>query len=131
MEVDRIYNEDCLVGLNRLPDGVIDMVLTDLPFGTTSNHWDKRLPLDQLWIQYKRVCKPTAAIVMFSQLPFAVDLINANRKWFRYEWIWEKTLAVGFYNCNKMPLRAHENILVFYKHLPKYNPQWRRQAVCA
>ena len=80
--------------------------------------------MDLMWSEFKRVTKENAAIVIFSQLPFAVDVINANRKMFRYEWIWHKTMPVGFLNANKMPLRAHENILVFYRKLPTYNPQW-------
>ena len=80
--------------------------------------------MSEMWEEFKRVTKHNAAIVIFSQLPFAVDVINANRKMFRYEWIWHKTNPVGFLNANKMPLRAHENILVFYRKLPTYNPQY-------
>ena len=123
MEINKIYNEDCLEGMKKIPDGAIDMVLCDPPFGTTNNYWDKRIPFEPLWEQYKRITKKNAAIVLFSQMPFGSDLIQSNRKMFRYEWIWEKYLAAGFLNSRKMPLRAHENILVFYQKLPTYNPQ--------
>lgn len=118
-----LYKGDCMEKLKMLPDGSVDMVLCDLPYGTTDNAWDKVIPLPGLWSEYKRVCKENAAILLFSQLPFSCDLINANRAMFRYEWIWHKTMAVGFLNAKKMPLRAHENILVFYRKLPTYNPQ--------
>lgn len=119
----QLFNADCMEKLKEIPDGTVDMILCDLPYGTTDNVWDKVLPLPELWAQYKRVTKENAAIVLFSQLPFSCDLINANRSMFRYEWIWHKTMAVGFLNAKKMPLRSHENILVFYRKLPVYNPQ--------
>lgn len=102
----------------------IDMILTDPPFGTTPNSWDQVIPFHELWDEYKRIIKPSGAIVLFSQLPFASDLIQSNKSWFRYEWIWKKTLPVGFLNAHKMPMRTHENILVFYDSLPTYNPQF-------
>lgn len=120
-----IYNEDCLTGMKRISDGTVDAIICDPPFGhSTDCDWDVRLPMEEMWAEFNRVTKHNAAIVLFSQLPFAVDLINANRKMFRYEWCWEKSHACGFFNANKMPLRAHENILVFYRRLPTYNPQW-------
>ena len=91
--------------------------------GTTNNYWDKRIPFEPLWAEYKRITKANAAILLFSQMPFGAELIMSNRKMYRYEWIWEKYLATGFLNSHKMPLRAHENILVFYRKLPRYNPQ--------
>ena len=115
---------DCLELLKDVPDGSVDMILTDLPYGLTQAPFDKRIPFEPMWEQFKRVTKRNAAIVLFSQLPFACDLINANRKFFRYEWIWEKSLGVGYLNAKKMPLRCHENILVFYQALPTYNPQF-------
>ena len=124
MKLDRIYHEDCLDGMKRIPDGSVDMILTDPPYGTTNNQWDRRLPFEPLWAQYLRICKENAAIVLFGQNPFAAELIMSQPKLFRYEWIWEKPIAVGFFNANKMPLRAHEMILVFYRRLPTYNPQW-------
>ena len=100
------------------------MILADPPYGTTSrNKWDTVIPFGPMWEQLNRVIKDNGAIVLFSQLPFSCELIQSNRKYFRYEWVWEKTNAAGFLNANRMPLRAHENILVFYKRLPIYNPQ--------
>lgn len=118
-----LYQGDCLDEMDKVADHTVDMILTDLPYGTTKNVWDVPIPLDQLWEQYKRVLKPGGVALLFAQMPFGADLINSNRKWFRYEWIWYKTMAVGFLNANRMPLRSHENILVFYEKLPKYHPQ--------
>ena len=115
---------DCLEIMKDIPDGSVDMILADPPYGTTSrNKWDVVIPIEPMWEHLNRVIKDNGAIVLFSQLPFSCDLIQSNRKYFRYEWIWEKTNAVGFLNANRMPLREHENILVFYKRLPIYNPQ--------
>lgn len=122
MYINKIFNEDCLIGMNRIPNGAIDLVICDLPYGTTDLEWDTVIPFDSLWKQYKRVCNPNAAILLFSAQPFTTDLINSNRKMFRYEIIWEKTLAVGFLNAKKIPLKAHENICVFYSKMPTYNP---------
>ena len=121
-----IYNEDCLEGMKRIPDGSVDFICTDLPYGITAAPFDKRIPFEPMWEQFKRVTKHNAAIALFSQMPFGAELIMSNRKMFRYEWIWEKRIAVGFYNANKMPLRAHENILIFYQQLPTYNPQFAK-----
>ena len=121
-----IYNEDCLEAMKKIPDGSVDLVLTDLPYGTTDVPQDKRLPLEPMWEQFLRVTKTNATILLFSQMPFGSDLIQSQRKLFRYEWIWEKSLGVGFLNAKKMPLRCHENILVFYRRLPTYNPQFTK-----
>ena len=123
MDVDVIYNADCMEGLKDIPDKAIDMILCDLPYGTTNNQWDSIIPIEPLWEQYNRIIKDNGAIVLTAQMPFSVDLINGNRKNFRYEWIWQKTLPVGFLNSRKMPLRSHEQVLVFYKELPTYNAQ--------
>lgn len=120
----KLLHGDCLELMKDISDKSIDMILCDLPYGTTNNFWDKALDLDKLWGEYKRIIKSGGAIVLFSQLPFTADLINANRKQFRYEWIWEKDNASGFLNANKMPLKKHENILIFYDRLPTYNPQF-------
>lgn len=126
IELDHIYNEDCLQGMKRIPDGSVDCIICDLPFGTTKNHWDSVIPLDELWKHYKRVIKKNGAIVLFSQQPFTSLLLMSNIEWFRYEWIWEKAQGTGFLNAKKMPMKAHENILVFYEKLPTYNPQmWK------
>lgn len=119
-----IYNEDCLEGMKRIADGTVDCILTDLPYGITDCAFDVRIPFAPMWEQFKRVTKRNAAIVLFSQMPFGAELIMSNRKMFRYEIIWEKSLGVGFLNAKKMPLRCHENILVFYQQLPTYNPQF-------
>ena len=119
----KIFNEDCLEGMKRIESGAIDLILTDLPYGVTNAPFDVRIPFEPMWEQFKRVTKRNAAIVLFSQMPFGSDLIQSNKKMFRYEWIWEKSLGVGFLNAKKMPLRCHENILVFYHQLPTYNPQ--------
>lgn len=126
IELNRIYNEDCFEGMKRIPDGSVDLIVTDPPYASTCLEWDKPIDIPAMFKEFLRVCKGNAAIVIFSQLPFAVDLINSQRKLFRYEWIWEKQLGVGFYHANQMPLRAHENILIFYRHLPTYNPQFTK-----
>ena len=122
IELNKIYNEDCLEGMKRIPDGSVDMVLCDLPYGTTQLKWDTIIPFDKLWEQYLRVCKTNAAIVLFSSQPFTTDLINSNRKMFKYEIIWKKTMKSLFFLANKRPLVEHENIIVFYKKQPTYNP---------
>ena len=119
-----IYNEDCLEGMKRIPDGSVDMILTDLPYGITDCPFDVRIPFEPMWEQFKRVTKRNAAIVLFSQMPFGAELIMSNRKMFRYKWCWLKNCSTGFLNCNKMPLKAHEDVLVFYQALPTYNPQF-------
>ncbi|MBP5718396.1 MAG: site-specific DNA-methyltransferase, partial [Abditibacteriota bacterium] len=119
----QLYHGDCLDKLKLIPDGSVDMVLADLPFGTTENAWDKKIPFAPLWEQLNRVCKTNAAMLFFAQFPFAAELCMSNRKMFRYEWIWQKSNKTGFLNANRMPLKAHENILVFYRRLPTYNPQ--------
>ena len=115
---------DCLERLREIPDGSVDLVLTDPPYGTTMNDWDTAFSIP--WNELNRITKPHAPIVLFSQLPFAVDVIAGNRKNYRYEWVWHKTNAVGFLDANWKPLRAHENILVFsVDKKSTYNPQWR------
>lgn len=122
--IDKIFNEDCLEGIKRIADGSVNMILTDLPYGITDCPFDVRIPFEPMWGQFKRVTKKNAAIVLFSQMPFGAELIMSNRKMFRYEWIWHKNSNCGFLNAHKMPLRNHENILVFYQKLPTYNPQF-------
>lgn len=124
IELNKIYNEDCLVGMKRIPDASVDMILCDLPYGTTQNKWDSIIPFEKLWEQYERIIKSDGAIVLTGQQPFTSQLVMSNIRLFRYEWIWEKELGTGFLNAKKMPLKNHENILVFYKHLPTYNPQF-------
>jgi site-specific DNA-methyltransferase (adenine-specific) len=119
----KLYRGDCLDILPTIASGCVDLILCDLPYGTTACKWDSVIPIEPLFAEYRRIAKPNAAIVLTAQQPFATDLINGWRKGFRYELIWEKNCALGFFNANKMPLRAHENILVFYAKLPTYNPQ--------
>ena len=123
LEINNIYHGDCLDLMRDIPDRSIDMVLCDLPYGSTQNKWDSIIPLDLLWLHYKRVSKDNAAIVLTAIQPFASMLVGGNPEWFKYEWIWQKDKATGFLNANKMPMRHHENILVFYKSQPIYNPQ--------
>ena len=119
----QLLQGDCLELMKDIPDKSVDMVLCDLPYGLTHCDWDIPLDMQSMWKQYKRIIKDNGAILLFSIQPFTSDLIQSNRKMFRYEIIWEKTQKTGFYNANKMPLKAHENILIFYKKLPTYNHQ--------
>lgn len=118
-----IYKGDCLEVMKSIPDKSIDMILCDLPYGTTRNKWDTVIDLDLLWSQYERIIKDNGAIVLFAQTPFDKVLGVSNLKMLRYEWIWGKPQGTGFLNAKKMPLKNHENILVFYKKLPIYHPQ--------
>ena len=119
----KLINGDCLVEMASIEDGSIDMILCDLPFQITKCHWDKLIPFEPLWAHYKRIIKPNGAIVLFGSQPFTSALVMSNPKMFRYDLKWIKESGTGFYNANRMPLRAHEDILIFYKKLPAYNPQ--------
>tara|TARA_R110002050_G_C8766365_1_gene500046 strand:- start:60 stop:776 length:717 start_codon:yes stop_codon:yes gene_type:complete len=114
---------DCLEVMKTIKDNSIDAIICDLPYGTTRNKWDSIIPLDLLWEQYNRIIKERGAIVLFAQTPFDKVLGASNLKMLKYEWIWEKDRASGHLNAKKMPMKAHENILLFYKKLPTYNPQ--------
>lgn len=114
---------DCLERMKEIPDRSVDLVLTDLPYQTTQNSWDSMIDLEEMWVQLNRICKPNTAKLMFAQTPFDKILGCSNLKELKYEWILEKTTATGHLNAKKMPMKAHENILVFYKSLPTYNPQ--------
>ncbi len=114
---------DCLEKMKEIESGSVDMILTDPPYGTTACKWDSIIPLEPMWEQLKRVIKPNGAIVMTASQPFTTTLIASNIKMFRYDLKWAKTQGTGFYNANRMPLRAHEDLIVFYKKLPTYNPQ--------
>lgn len=124
MELNKIYNEDCLIGMEKIPDKSIDMILCDLPYGTTRNKWDTVIPLNWLWDEYNRVIKDNGAIVLTAQTPFDKVLGVSNIENLKYEWIWQKPSGTGHLNAKKMPLKNHENILVFYKKFPTYNPQF-------
>ena len=117
---------DCLELMKDIPDGSIDMILADLPYGTTRNKWDSIIDLERLWEQYHRIIKDNGAIVLTAQTPFDKVLGVSNLKNLRYEWIWQKDGGTGHLNAKKMPMKGHENILVFYKRLPIYNPQMRQ-----
>lgn len=114
---------DCLDLMCLIPDGSVDMVLADLPFGTTKCPWDVVIPFAPLWEQYNRITKKNAAILLFSQQPFTSVAVNSNIENFRYDWVWEKTHATGHLNAKRMPMKAHESMLVFYRKLPTFNPQ--------
>lgn len=126
--ITQLNNIDFILGdaieeMKKLPSDSIDLVLTDLPYGITRNKWDEIIPLQPMWKELNRITKERAAMVFFAAQPFATLLIESNPKQFRYDLIWKKNKATGFLNANRMPLRSHEHILVFYKKLPTYNPQ--------
>ena len=112
--------------MGKIPDKSIDMILCDLPYGKTQNEKDVTLPLDRLWYIYKRIIKDNGCIALFGQGTFYVDLVCSNLKMFRYDLVWNKELTSGFLNANRMPLRQHEQIAIFYKKPPTYNPQFSR-----
>lgn len=114
---------DCLEVMKGIAAGSVDMILCDLPYGTTKCKWDSVIDLELLWEQYNRIIKDNGAIVLTAQTPFDKVLGCSNLKMLKYEWIWEKTAATGHLNAKKMPMKAHENILIFYKKPPTYNPQ--------
>jgi len=121
--VNRVIEGDCIEVMRHLPNGCIDMVLCDLPYGTTQNKWDSIVPLDELWAEYKRIVKPNGAIVLTSQGLFTAMLIMSQPKMFKYKWVWEKSKPTNFLNAKKQPLRKHEDVCVFYQRQPVYNPQ--------
>lgn len=119
-----LFNDDCLEVLPTIKDKSVDMILADLPYGTTACKWDSVLPLDVLWKEYNRICKENGAMVFTCAQPFTTVLANSNLKYLKYEWIWEKSQGTNPLNAKIMPLKCHENILVFYKKKPTYNPQF-------
>jgi len=120
MKMIQLYQGDCLDVMRTLPDGCVDMVLCDLPYGTTQNKWDSVIPLDQLWVEYRRLCK--GAVVLTATQPFSSILVMSNLDLFRYQWVWVKTKITGVLNAKKMPVRKHEQVLVFGPTL-QYNAQ--------
>lgn len=118
-----LMNGDCLEKMKEIPDKSVDLILCDLPYGVTANKLDIVIPFEPLWGEYDRITKDNSAILLFAQGMFYVDLVNSNRKIFKYDLIWDKELTTGFLNAKKMPLRKHEQIAVFYKKQPVYNPQ--------
>jgi DNA modification methylase len=123
LPINQIIHGDCLEVMKELPDKSIDMILCDLPYGTTACEWDAVIPFEPLWEQYERIIKDNGAIVLFGSEPFTSLLITSNLKLFKYNWIWKKTKATGFFDCKKRPLNDYETISVFYKKQPVYNPQ--------
>jgi len=128
IELDTIYNEDCLEGMKRIDDESIDAIICDLPYGVLNDgnpdaQWDKMLPMDELWAQYRRIAKQNAPIVLFAQGMFTAQLLVSQPKLWRYNLVWDKVRTTGFLNARKQPLRCHEDICVFCKSAPTYNPQ--------
>lgn len=119
----KLLNGDCLVEISQIKDGSVDMVLCDLPYGTTQNKWDSVIPLEQLWCEYRRVCKKNAAIVLTASQPFTSLLGASNLAGLRYSWVWEKSAATGHLNAKRMPMKLHEDVLVFSGAPHTYNPQ--------
>lgn len=119
-----LYSGDCLILMQEIPDQSLDMILCDLPYGVTAkNHWDSVIPFEPLWEQYRRIIKPNGCIALFAQGMFMSKLMMSAADIWRYNLIWQKTSPTGFLNANRMPLRSHEEICIFYKKLPTYNPQ--------
>lgn len=118
-----IYQADCFDIFPEIPSGTVDAVICDPPYGTTQCSWDAVIDLQAMWAELKRVAKPSAPIVLMAAQPFMSVLVTSNLEMFRYEWIWEKGNATGFLNAKKQPLRAHENVAIFYKSQPEFTPQ--------
>lgn len=116
-----LVHGDCLEYLPLVPDKSVDMILCDLPYGSTGCKWDSIIPSNLLWEHYVRICKEKAAIVLTATNPFATTLIQSRIDWFKYEWIWHKNMTSGFHLAKKQPLRNHELVLVFYKKQPTFN----------
>lgn len=123
LELNRCYNMDCIEGMKLIESGTADMLLADLPFGITESDYDKVIPFATMWEQIMRIVKDNGAIVLMGCQPFTSDLIQSNREFFRYEWIWKMRQPRNFLNANRMPMRGHIDIPVFYRHLPMYYPQ--------
>jgi len=122
IQPNTVYLGDCLEVMKDIADGSIDMILCDLPYGTTQNKWDVIIPFVKLWEQYERIIKEDGIIVLTATQPFSSAVVMSNLKLFKYEWIWKKTDSTNFLNAKHQPLRIHESVLVFYKKA-KYNPQ--------
>lgn len=122
--IAELYLGDCLDVMKTLPEKSIDLILCDLPYGKTQNKKDKKIPFEPLWEQYKRLIKDRGCIVLFAQGSFYIELVCSNKAMFKYDLVWDKVLTSGFLNAKRMPLRQHEQIAVFYKKAPTYNPQF-------
>lgn len=119
----KLMQGDCLECMKEIPDGSVDMVLADPPYGTTACKWDSIISLEPMWEQLKRVIKPKGAIVMTASQPFTTTLIASNMKMFKYCWVWKKSKPTGHLNAKKQPLKTYEDIVVFYSKQCLYNPQ--------
>jgi len=119
----QLIQGDCLELMKDIPDGSVDMILADLPYGTTACKWDTIIPFEPLWEQYERIIKDNGAIVLFGSEPFSSRLRMSNIEKYKYDWVWDKVVAGGGLLANKQPLRQHENIMIFYKKQPTYNKQ--------
>lgn len=117
---------DCIELMHKLPDKSVDMILCDLPYGITRHKWDIVIPFDELWAEYNRIIKDHGAIVLFGAEPFSTKLRMSNIKMYRYDWVWLKSRATLFQMSHKRPMNKHELVSVFYKHQPKYNPQFSK-----
>jgi DNA modification methylase len=123
----RLILGDCLQAMADIPDGSIDLILADLPYGTTACKWDVVIPFEPLWAHYRRVLKPRGAVVLTASQPFTSMLVMSNPKWFRYEWVWDRVNKyTGHLNAKKRPMRRHETVLIFARAAHTYNPQRRR-----
>lgn len=123
MEINKLYNGDCLECMKKIDDKSIDCIITDLPYGTTQCKWDVVVPFEPMWEHYNRIIKDNGAIILFGNEPFTSELIHSNIKNFKYNWIWQKDKATGHLNAKKQPMRITELISVFYKKQCYYNPQ--------
>lgn len=123
LKKNNIYQGDCLELMNGIPDESVDMILCDLPYGTTACSWDEVIPFEPLWHHYKRVIKDNGAIILFGSEPFSTKLRMSNLEWYRYDWIWKKNKPTGFANANRRPIKNTERISVFFKRQSTYNPQ--------
>ena len=123
MGLNKIYLGDCLELMKDIPDGSIDCVICDLPYGTTACKWDSIIPFEPLWEQYNRIIKKNGAICLFGSEPFSSLLRTSNLKHYKYDWIWDKKIPSGMCNAKIQPMRQTENISVFIKGKSHYNPQ--------
>lgn len=127
MELNKIYNEDCLEGMKRIADKSVDMILCDLPYGTTACKWDSIIPFEPLWAQYKRIIKDIGAVVLTASQPFTSLLVTSNIKMFRYSLVWQKERPSNPAICKKQFMKWHEDICIFYKEQPIFTPQMEKR----
>ena len=128
IEIDNIYNMDCIEGMKLMANGSVDAVIADLPYGVLNRsnkavHWDRQIPLEALWEQYRRITKPGSPVILFAQGIFSARLMLSQPRMWRYNLVWRKDRVTGHLNANRMPLRQHEDIIVFYDRQPVYHPQ--------